>query len=291
MSKTDLELTKQAQNPIRKNYFNSLTDSRKTHYHVENIEATFESTENTEEKNDSAEYIKQNVKDSLNVSPQINYPIENIEIELRPVPKTKESKNVSKLYGSDNTFQPLPLFTQLNDNVLVPVENVTIEEIIIDRPNHNTILKKSSSEKCIESEEESFEISSGQNPSNTEENDSDYFPSDEDEDLEENNLSKKVNNETITLDSLSDQVSATANSNGYDNSKNDDLVFIRESKHNGYGDRIRQKVHCCYFCNKLYKDLGKHFPKKHAGESEVAKLLLMEKKRLYKFNKGRRLLS
>lgn len=54
-------------------------------------------------------------------------------------------------------------------------------------------------------------------------------------------------------------------------------VFIRESSKSNIGKRFREKFHCCYYCNKTYKELSKHLSRKHPNEADVAKLLAMPK--------------
>lgn len=192
-------------------------------------------------------------------------------------------EHTSNVGENENEFQSLSLLSQINSNVLVPVENVIIEEIYINRPNDTPTLTNSPLEKGKNDEEEGFDTSNGDNVSNADEDDSEYFPSDQEEDLEEKNIPKNVNNKTDVLVPSRENARVNFEENDFYD-ENDEPVFIRESKLNEFGERIRQKVHCCYFCNKLYKDLGKHFPKKHATEVEVAKLLLLEKKSVERRN-------
>lgn len=196
--------------------------------------------------------------------------------------------------------------------LLLSVENIVIEEVLLDEEEViGNILQTEVSSK--DNDETGVEINSKQisgsefitdvsknNPDcaktnsadydssydcSGENKDSDFFPSDEDEGIDkENSSNENVNIETNDLVSSNRISSAFEGEETSDHENDNSVIFIRTSKKNQYGERIRRKAHCCYFCNKLYNDLSKHFIKKHASEGEVVKLLLMDKKSIDRRN-------
>nr|CAI5842379.1 unnamed protein product [Callosobruchus analis] len=55
-------------------------------------------------------------------------------------------------------------------------------------------------------------------------------------------------------------------------------VVIKPTRKNDAGARIKDKVHCCYFCGKFIQQMAIHFELIHSNELEVARLLAMPKK-------------
>lgn len=54
-------------------------------------------------------------------------------------------------------------------------------------------------------------------------------------------------------------------------------VQIKFAKKESGGKRIRDKDHSCYFCQKLLRNLARHFERAHSNETEVARILSMPK--------------
>lgn len=64
--------------------------------------------------------------------------------------------------------------------------------------------------------------------------------------------------------------------NNENNSKEVQNIFINKSQKRN-GRRVRDKVHCCYFCMEKFIHMAKHFEQVHSNEMAVAKVLALDK--------------
>lgn len=60
--------------------------------------------------------------------------------------------------------------------------------------------------------------------------------------------------------------------------ESEDLVVVRSAKKNKTtGQRVRDKGHCCLFCDKIMINTARHYELVHQNETQVAKILIMPK--------------
>lgn len=57
----------------------------------------------------------------------------------------------------------------------------------------------------------------------------------------------------------------------------DQPVRVVASNKNSLGKRIRDKRHCCHFCQALLVNMARHFELKHSNETEVAAIIALPK--------------
>lgn len=214
--------------------------------------------------NDNIE--KQYSKEVIEYTNQINCTKKNVEY-TNQIHCVNSQKDVI-----ENVFdiESLPILTQLDNNILVPIDNIVIEEILVEDTRNLPFTQNNISDSLENHDQTHFDANYQiLQPLSKNGNDSNYHE-------EIINFEYDGNNANQNL--LLTQNEKVISHKNVSNSSDDDTVFIRGAEINEFGDRKRIKIHCCYFCNKLYKDLGKHIIHKHTNELEVAKLLLLEKK-------------
>lgn len=86
------------------------------------------------------------------------------------------------------------------------------------------------------------------------------------------------NMDFIECDTESDMIIHTnqLETNNENTSKQLENIFINKSQKRN-GRRVRDKVHCCYFCMEKFIHMAKHFEQVHANEMAVAKVLALAK--------------
>lgn len=93
-----------------------------------------------------------------------------------------------------------------------------------------------------------------------------------------NDKLEKIIYEIDTTSLHSENNGETGSSVSLENQKSTKKVFIESSKINEKsGKRIRDKVHCCLFCDKLLINIARHYELLHKNEIRVARILSMPK--------------
>lgn len=186
---------------------------------------------------------------------------------------TNSQTNFNDEFGQSNDLNP----DSLN-------ETVTIN----DFPDNYQPDKESAESESLELdniEPDSFsDFDSAGNSS-----DEDYFP-DNESNTDSNSDDEPCNESRVTkndkLSSSNDEIEKEVFKKPYSKTNNSDdktahstgVISVKFSARNGKGNIIRDKKHCCLFCDKLLINLARHLENCHAEENDVAKLLVLPKK-------------
>nr|CAI5856940.1 unnamed protein product [Callosobruchus analis] len=75
----------------------------------------------------------------------------------------------------------------------------------------------------------------------------------------------------------SNRIKRDESSSASSDEQKDNILIMTASRNKNTGKRIRDKVHCCLFCDKFMINMARHFELIHRSEIQVARILAMPK--------------